>query len=218
MSAVNPAGLRTVHLSNTYTHPRATYTRAISSIMVQYKLLAFLVVGSLLTINWRASNTRTVTASIPDSADPKAVLTAIHDQVGFIRLNPVVTTVRQVDTEPEAHNDEWFNTAEADHPINTYRLGNAIKVIPGIGSWGEKQIEFGTWLRNTATGIKTKADAPFGVTVRSHYRVKKDDFSGWVLEVERIVECSSLVMPFVTRTYDKVHADVIRDLIAAGTR
>ncbi|KAL4864285.1 hypothetical protein BDV12DRAFT_15283 [Aspergillus spectabilis] len=184
--------------------------------MVQYKLLACLLVGSLLTIKWRVSNTRTVTASVPQSADPDAILKSLHDQVGFIRMNPVITSINQVPTEPAINEDDWFSTAESHDPIETYMLTSKIVIIPGTGSWGEKQIQFGTWLRNTKTGVKTKADAPFGVSVRSHWTVLKGSSELWELTVERTVECFWWVLPFVAYTYDDVHASVIRDLITAA--
>lgn len=36
---------------------------------------------------------------------------------------------------------------------------------------------------------------------------------GWILVVERTVECVWWVMPFVAFTYDGVHASVGRDLL-----
>jgi hypothetical protein len=114
-----------------------------------------------------------VTASVPNSANPDAIVKSLHDQVRFIRLNPVITSINQVPTDPAINEDEWLSSADSQDPIETYLLTSTIVIIPVIGSWGEKQIHFETWLRNTETGVKTKADAPFGVSVRSHWTVLK---------------------------------------------
>ncbi|KAL5343996.1 hypothetical protein BJX70DRAFT_6061 [Aspergillus crustosus] len=184
--------------------------------MVQYKLLAGLLATSLLTINWRISNTRTVTFNVPGSANPDVILNSLHDQVGFIRLNPVITSINHLPTDPAENDDEWFSAAESDHPVETYILTSTIIVIPGIGPWGERKIEFATTLRNTKTGVKTKADAPFGVSVRSHWNILRDDLDSWDLTVERTIECVWWVLPFVAYTYDDVHARVSRELITAA--
>lgn len=81
-------------------------------------------------------------------------------------------------------------------------------------------------------GVRTKANAPFGVSVRSQWSVQPATtdvekgrhvgfFSGfgadkdieWTLSVGRTAECVWWIMPFVTYTYDAVHVSVGRDLL-----
>ncbi|KAJ5995935.1 hypothetical protein N7499_012076 [Penicillium canescens] len=201
--------------------------------MVQYKHLACLLVPSLMMINWRASHSRRVSTKIPESVDQNVIIRALHDQPSFIKLNPVVIDVNQVPTDPATYEVELFQTSKTWDPIETYMLSSMITIIPWIGPWGQKHIQFGTWLRNTESGIKTYADAPFGVSVRSQWMVQPDTTrgaegrnsgsifgifnahrdSGWMLVVERTVECVWWLMPFVAYTYDGVHASVGRDLV-----
>ncbi|KAL4926339.1 uncharacterized protein BDV17DRAFT_293556 [Aspergillus undulatus] len=124
--------------------------------MARYKLFAALLVGSLLTVNWRVSNTRTLTTHNPELAGRGEILRVLHDHERFIQLSPVGTSLANVPTTPESYADDWFQTPETLYPIKTYSFGEAITVIPGIGSLGVKHIQFETLLRNTESGVKTK--------------------------------------------------------------
>ncbi|OQE09321.1 hypothetical protein PENFLA_c111G05640 [Penicillium flavigenum] len=184
--------------------------------MVHYKLLACLFVPFLLLTTWRASHSRRVSIKLPESVDQNAIIRALHDQQSFIKLNPVIIDVKQVPTKSKSFPAEWFQTTKTGDSIQTYMLNSIITVIPGLGPWGQKHIQFGTWLRNTESGIKTYADAPFGVSVGSQWMVQPDTMrgaEGWMLVVERTVECVWWLMPFVAYTYDGVHASVSRDLV-----
>lgn len=54
---------------------------------------------------------------------------------------------------------------------------------------------------------KVRIEAPFLRMLKAHRNL------GWILVVERTVECIWWVMPFVAFTYDGVHASVGRDLL-----
>ncbi|PYH49292.1 uncharacterized protein BP01DRAFT_75307 [Aspergillus saccharolyticus JOP 1030-1] len=198
--------------------------------MVHAKLLTgLLVVACLLSIPWRISNHRTVTTGIPPSANPDTIRQLLHDHPFFIQLNPLITGLSIVPTAPERYEDEWLlPTAEEKEeeggtsPIHTYLLSQAIPMLPGAsGGWGQKHIQFETWLRNTPTGgVKTRADAPFGVSVASHWAVEptasfsgRQDSPDWRITVQRRITCVWWMTPFVAYTYDKVHASIMRDLI-----
>ncbi|PYH86740.1 hypothetical protein BO82DRAFT_397316 [Aspergillus uvarum CBS 121591] len=187
--------------------------------MIHFKLLTGLLVASLLSIPWRVSNNRTVTTIIPALADPETIRQLLQDQPLFIKLNPVVTGMSLVPTAPERYEDEWLQTAEAGPPIQTYVLSQVITMVPGASGWGQKHIQFETWLRDTPTGVKTRADAPFGVSVASHWAVEPtallsdpQDPQDWRITVQRRITCVWWMMPFVAYTYDEVHASVLRDL------
>lgn len=205
--------------------------------MVQYKLLTCLLALSLLTVNWRMSDTHVVTTKIPDSIDPTAILKELQDQLSFIALNPVINGITHVPTDAAIYEDEWLSTSHTQDPIETYEISGAIAFIPGIGPLGQNGIQFRTWLGNMEYGVRTKANASFGVSVRSQWSVRPATtdvekgthvgfFSGisadqdieWTLSVERTAECVWWMMPFVTYTYDAVHVSVGRDLLKpAGT-
>ncbi|OOF99468.1 hypothetical protein ASPCADRAFT_503511 [Aspergillus carbonarius ITEM 5010] len=180
--------------------------------MAPYKLLTGLLVVSLLSVNWRISNTRRVSTKIPGSTDPNAIIQALHDHKTFIALNPVIVDLAQVPTDPVIYEDEWFQTPETQDSIETYMINSIITIIPGL-DWGKQNIRFPTWLRSFETGVKTKADAPFGVTVGSQLSVQPDNTGGWMLVVDRYVRCVWWVMPFVAWTYDDVYANIARDLL-----
>ncbi|PWY69573.1 hypothetical protein BO70DRAFT_365846 [Aspergillus heteromorphus CBS 117.55] len=145
--------------------------------MVPYKLFTGLLVASLLSINWRISNTRRVSIKIPGSIDPSAIVQVLHDQKTFIALNRLIIESAQVPTDPAVYEDEWFQTPETRDPIETYNVNSIIRIIPGY-DWGKRHIRFGTWLRNIETGVRTKADAPFGVSVGSQWSVQPDNPGG----------------------------------------
>ncbi|KAL4888483.1 hypothetical protein BDV59DRAFT_196417 [Aspergillus ambiguus] len=185
---------------------------------MQYRLLICLLAISLLTVNWRVSNTHIMTTKIPKSLKPDTVIQKLQNQMSFIALNPVINNITHISTDAAIHKDNWLSTRRADEPIETYKISSSITFIPWIGRLGQKNIQFRTWLRNTESGVKTKAEAPFGVSVRSQWSVQPattlvvEDLE-WTLAVQRTVECVWWLMPFVAYTYDGVHASVSRDLV-----
>ncbi|KAL3475731.1 hypothetical protein BJX99DRAFT_259168 [Aspergillus californicus] len=184
--------------------------------MVQFRALICVLVGTLLAINWRVSHSRSITIRIPESIDPNAIIRALHDQLAFIRLNPVITNIQEVPTDTASYKDEWFQPVETRHPIKSYMLTSSITIIPGIGPRGKKHFQFQTWLGNTDSGVRTRADAPFGVSVESQWTVQYNAASGeegWIMVVDRTVKCAWWLMPYVAHTYDGVHASVGRDLV-----
>ncbi|KAL3488383.1 hypothetical protein BJX62DRAFT_212026 [Aspergillus germanicus] len=164
-------------------------------------------------MNRRTTNTRTVSFDIPADINPSAIIRLLHNHVGFIKLNPVVIDVTKVATDPIEYEDKWFLASATQPPIETYRLSSAITIVPLIGRKGQKLIEFETSLQSTENGLRSKADAAMDVSVWSHWWVDTKDEGNCTLSVERTVECAWWVMPFVTSTYDGVHASVGKQLI-----
>ncbi|KAL2827475.1 hypothetical protein BJY01DRAFT_229095 [Aspergillus pseudoustus] len=164
-------------------------------------------------MNRRTSNTRTVSFDIPAHVNPNAIIRLLHNHVGFIKYNPVVIDVTKVETNPIEYEDKWFLASATQPPIETYKLTSAITILPLIGRKGQKLIEFETSLQSTENGLRSKADAAMDVSVWSHWWVDVGGERGPTLSVERTVECAWWLMPFVTSTYDGVHASVGKQLI-----
>ena len=169
MNVINP--LHTTHFLLSIS-VRVSRSSRFFSKMVQYKSLTCLLALSLLTVNWHMSNTHVVTTKIPESIDPTAIIRELQDQLSFIALNPVINGITHVPTDAAIYEDEWLSTSKAQDSIETYEISGAIAFVPGIGPLGQDGIQFTTWLRNMEYGVRTKANAPFAVSVRSQWSVQ----------------------------------------------
>lgn len=171
----------------------------------------------------RPSYTVHIQEDIPSYLTPDDVIRAVHDHKNLMYSQPLVTGVRSVSPDEVTFN--WFGRAEEEHfdgdntNIHHYEVSEVITFIPGIGDYGKKQLTFPARFRDQPNGTKSWADAPQGVTVASHFMVipKEGVRGAWVLEEKATVECSSIFMPFVKRSFHSAHEALCKDIIAKAT-
>jgi len=118
------------------------------------------------------------------------------------------------------------STSSAPSPLKSYEVTEVVTIIPGIGDYGKKTIKFFSHFQDTATGVRTRADASMGIVLHAEYRVQPGGADGevdgegegigyadWVLAEEVTVECSWWLMPLVKGNVYKAHRDMVRKLV-----
>jgi hypothetical protein len=118
--------------------------------------------------------------------------------------------------------------------IATFNIYERITFIPGIAS---KEIHFPVTFQSVRDGIRTRADAPGGVTLWSEFTVERKQGDEWQSPspdepapygkwnpgkeeegayelVESVtVETNTLLMPFVARSMEGAHRDICQKVI-----
>ena len=173
----------------------------------------------------RSSHNLRVTAHIPDFLSTADVIAALHDHDHCLTLQALTQGYKEIPTSNDATSDSFFSP-EHIGKIKTYEVTEGIVIIPGIGEWGKKYITFPVYFQDTPSGLKTRADAVGGVVLHAEYIVlpggadAEVDGEGegvgdakWVLVEDVIVECSWWLMPFVRKTMETAHKDIVRKVV-----
>ncbi|KAF2264986.1 hypothetical protein CC78DRAFT_532845 [Lojkania enalia] len=168
-----------------------------------------------------------VAALIPPHLNPEDVIAALHDHNTCLSLQALTTGHEKLpETNPETKKDTYWYPVDL-HPVHTYSVTECVTVLPGIGEWGKKYINFPSCFQDTPHGIKTRADAPGGVTLRAEFRVIKggaDDgevegegegigYAEWVLVEDVEVQCAWWMMPFVRKSMEGAHRDICKKVV-----
>jgi hypothetical protein len=164
---------------------------------------------------------------LPPTLTPNDVIAALHDHTTALTLQALTCGhERAPSTHPETLKDTyWFPPDQ--YPITTYHVTECITLLPGIGEWGKKYITFPSCFQDSRQGIKTRADAPGGVTVRAEFRIVAGGAIGseiggegmgvgdaeWVLVEDVEVSCGWWLMPFVKGKMEQAHQDVCRKIV-----
>lgn len=104
-------------------------------------------------------------------------------------------------------------------------------LVPGIG-WASKAVTVPCVFQTFERGVRCRADAQAGVTVRSSYEVRKRgdvakgqdgggerehgghvDKEGYVLVEFAEIECGPLVKAFVKRSFASAHTEILQRVI-----
>lgn len=121
--------------------------------------------------------------------------------------------------------DPFFINGAEDTEISTYEIHERLQIVPFLGI--STVIKFPAHYQKSTNGIRARADAPGGTTVRATYAVRPLDSydaelrrGAWRLVEESQVECSAFVKPFVVKTFKDAHMGIcqrIVDGLAAGS-
>ena len=181
--------------------------------------------------NTISSRSRQFTTPIPTFLSDKDVITGLYDHNNVLTLQALIIGHKEVDTEnyPAALTDPYFFPADrAAAPVKCYEVAEGVIVIPGIGDWGKKFINFPAWFQDTPDGLHVRADPPGGVMVRAEWRVEHAGSGGggdgsdtdgveeqveFLLVEDLTVECASWMMPFVGMTVEGAHRDICWKLV-----
>ncbi|EOA87885.1 hypothetical protein ACJQWK_08597 [Exserohilum turcicum] len=168
-----------------------------------------------------------VASQIPRHMHPSQVIAALHNHETALTLQALTCGhEKAASTASETLKDTYWYPPD-QYPITTYNVTECITWCPGIGEYGKKYIKFPSCFQDTRHGIKTRADAAAGVTVRAEFRVVASGEAGsevvgegmgvgdapWVLVEDVEVACSWLLMPFVKGKMEEAHRDVCRKVI-----
>jgi hypothetical protein len=177
----------------------------------------------------RSSHTLHVAALIPASLSPSDIIASLHNHNNCLSVQSLTCGHKEVPTpDPSVLADAYFapTLSAPAAPLKSYEVTETITVVPGMGNWGKKTITFYSHFQDTATGVRTRADASMGVVLHAEYRVQPGGADGevegegegigyadWVLAEEVTVECSWWLMPLVKGNVHKAHRDMVRKLV-----
>ncbi|RMZ67691.1 Nacht and wd40 domain [Pyrenophora seminiperda CCB06] len=116
---------------------------------------------------------------IPPSISPSSVIAALHDHSTALTLQALTTSHTKAPSTPPATLRDTYWYPPDQYPLTTYNVTECITFCPGIGAYGRKYITFPSSFQDTRTGIKTRADAAAGVTVRAEFRVVRSGVGGY---------------------------------------
>jgi hypothetical protein len=168
-----------------------------------------------------------VAALIPPHLSKDDVISALHDHNTCLTLQALTTQHEKCDeTHPETKKDTYWYPTDTHH-VHTYNVTECITLLPGVGEWGKKYITFPSCFQDTPHGIKTRADAAGGVTLRAEFRVISGDIADaevdgegegigqaeWVLVEDVEVTCAWWMMPFVKGKMEQAHRDICRKVV-----
>lgn len=175
---------------------------------------------------------------LPSTLSPDTVLQAIHAYEPLIRPNPYLQGFERLPVNrDEIVSDPFFIIDDgASWNLVKYEIHDRIPVLPAIG-W-MKDVSFPAIFQSFATGVRLRAEAAAGTTVRSIYGVERAQADGalgidgtrpatqqarpgggWDLVERSHVECNALLKPFVQKQFEAGHRDlcqkVLDNLVAA---
>lgn len=175
---------------------------------------------------------------LPSTLSPDTVLQAIHAYEPLIRPNPYLQGFERLPVNrDEIVSDPFFSDDGASWNLVKYEIHDRIPVLPAIG-W-LKDVSFPAIFQSFATGVRLRAEAAAGTTVRSIYGVERAQADGvplgtadgtrpatqsrpgggWDLVERSHVECNALLKPFVQKQFEAGHRDlcqkVLDNLVAA---
>jgi hypothetical protein len=168
-----------------------------------------------------------VAAPIPPHLTPDDIKAALHDHNTCLTLQALTTGYKKLDdTKPEIKKDTYWYPVDLNE-LSGYEVTEVVTIMPWIGEWGKRTISFVTHFQNTPHGIKTRADAPGGVTLRAEFRVIKGDtadaevegegegigHADWVLVEDVEVSCAWYTMPLVKGSAEKAHRDICKKVV-----
>ncbi|KAK0621723.1 hypothetical protein B0T17DRAFT_618135 [Bombardia bombarda] len=161
---------------------------------------------------------------LPAFLDPRLVLESLHTFESLIVANPLLKTYErravQVDTLVD---DPFFH--EDGQKLSAFVVTDRVPIIPGVGSWATKDVVIPCVFQSFEHGVRCRADAQAGVTVRSSYEVRpRGHVEGGPAEVRpgdgdyelveiANIDCGSFVKAFVKRSFTNAHQDILQRVV-----
>lgn len=172
----------------------------------------------------------TTRVPIPSNIEAAAVLSALHAHVPLITANPYLVEYERRAVPLQDLVDDPFFRADG-LKLQAFVVRDRVPIIPGVAS---KAVVIPCVFQSFADGARCRAEAQGGVTVRSSYEVRrrgevppgpgeKDGAKGrrddaeppgeWELVEVAVIECGSLVKPFVTRSFASAHREILQRVV-----
>ncbi|KAH8912050.1 hypothetical protein BR93DRAFT_56252 [Coniochaeta sp. PMI_546] len=169
----------------------------------------------------------TTRVPIPPHLQPTAVLSALHTYEPLITANPYLVKYERRAVPLQDLVDDPFFRADG-LKLQAYVVHDRVPIIPGVAS---KVVVIPCVFQSFTAGTRCRADASGGVTVRSSYEVRrkgevplgpgeKEATKGrdvgpyeWELVELAVIECGTLVKPFVTHSFASAHREILQRVI-----
>ena len=170
----------------------------------------------------------TTRVPIPPNLDPAAVVSALHAYEPLIAANPYLVGYERRAVPLHDLVDDPFFRADGLR-LQAFVVRDRVPIIPGVAS---KAVVVPCVFQSFDAGARCRAEAQGGVTVRSSYEVRrrgevppgpgeKEDTGGkgkdvgyeWELVERAVIECGSMVKPFVKRSFASAHREILQRVI-----
>lgn len=172
----------------------------------------------------------TTRVPIPAQLEPNSVLAALHTYEPLINANPYLIKFERRAVPIQDLVDDPFFRADGLR-LQAFVVHDRVPIIKGVAS---KVVVIPCVFQSFGAGTRCRADAQGGVTVRSSYEVRRrgevppgpgekqrpDAGHEWELVELAVIECGSLVKPFVTRSFSSAHQLILQrvvDQVVAST-
>jgi len=165
----------------------------------------------------------TTRVPIPQDLSPEAVLSALHAYEPLITANPyLVKYERRAVPLEDLVSDPFFRADGLK--LQAFVVHDRVPIIKGVAS---KVVVVPCVFQSFKAGTRCRANAQ-GVTVRSSYEVRRrgevpygpgekeagkgteSESYEWELVEIAVLECGSLIKPFVTHSFASAHREILQ--------
>ncbi|KAB5572727.1 hypothetical protein GE09DRAFT_681941 [Coniochaeta sp. 2T2.1] len=170
----------------------------------------------------------TTRVPIPQHLSAQTVLSALHAYEPLITAHPYLVKYERRAVPLEDLVDDPFFRADG-LKLQAYVVHERVPIIKGVAS---KVVVIPCVFQSFTAGTRCRADAQGGVTVRSSYEVRrrgevpighgekeaaKAAANGepyeWELVEIAVIDCPSLVKPFVTHSFASAHREILQRVV-----
>lgn len=176
---------------------------------------------------------------LPSTLSPDVVIQAVHAYEPLIRPNPYLQGFDRLPVNPDEIVADPFFTEDGSNIVK-YEIHDRIPILAAIG-W-MKDVSFPAIFQSFPSGVRLRAEAAAGTTVRSVYGVERirrgeqqqqvrEEEGGmsrtdgssrlrgpggrgdWELVERSHVECNALLKPFVQKQFEAGHRDLCQKVL-----
>lgn len=184
----------------------------------------------------RTTQLLTITVPIPGTLPPGAVLAALQAVNPFVAHHRTVTSIEEVASDPEDTADDPF-FGPFDDSFRAFQMEELVNLAPGLS----KTIAYKAIFQVIPDGLRSRCKAPVGVIVRAQWTVRQlhhdrspmgpispagsdSTASGstttvegdeYELQEQVLLECNSLLMPFIVDSCASVHRGICENFMVA---
>lgn len=160
---------------------------------------------------------------IPANVPPAAVVAALLSLHPIVRHLGDMFRYEKIPTDIDVIiDDPWF-VIPSEHPIVSWQLSQRLHMAPGLS----REVQYPTFLQRVGDKVRGRADGTARVFVWTEFSVRKkptytngapatgaDEYE---LYEEVIMECSTLLMPFIVTSTNEAHRKMCTGIVREVT-
>ncbi|KAF4999510.1 hypothetical protein FGRMN_2379 [Fusarium graminum] len=184
----------------------------------------------------RTTQLLTISVPIPGTLPPGAVLAALQAVNPFVAHHQTVVSIEEVPADPQDTADDPF-FGPFDDSFRAFDMKELVHLAPGLS----KTIDYKAIFQVIPDGLRSRCKAPVSVIVRAQWTVRLQQHdrsptgpispagsdsttSGstatvegdeYELQEQVLLECNSLLMPFIVDSCVSVHRGICENFVAA---
>ncbi|KAK3323917.1 hypothetical protein B0T19DRAFT_443370 [Cercophora scortea] len=162
---------------------------------------------------------------LPESVNPVLVIEALHAYLPLIEANPYhIGHERRPVNLDEVVADPFFH--DDGQKLAAFVVHDRIPIIKNVGSWATKDVVIPCVFQSFEYGVRCRADASGGVTVRSSYEVRpRGQVQGGPEDIVRpgegdhelveiaTIDCLAIMKLFVKQGYNNAHQEILQRVV-----